>query len=496
MFYKKPKIAVIGAGVGGLATAIRLAGNGFEVELFEKNPVPGGKMSQILERGYRFDTGPSLFTMPLWLEQLFESAGASLDNYLRYSKLDPVCRYIYEDGTVINAHADPLKFAEELYEKAGENTENTLSYLRESEKIYHITNSVFLQNSIHLARNYLRRDFIMAYLSLPAIRPFEKLHRVNRLSFTSPKTIQLFDRFATYNGSSPYKTPATLMVIPHLEHNIGAYFPRGGIFSIARAIEKLALELGVKIHYQSPVSRIIVAHGRVRGVEVNGETLPFDLVVSDADLYYLYTRLLGRATLPKLWFSQDRSTSALIFYWGMNTTSPGLDLHNILFSSNYADEFHHLFDLKQIIPDPTVYIFISSKIVKEDAPPGKENWFVMINAPENTGQDWDQMVTDARYHVKEKIMRMTGINPDHFIETEHVLDPRDIEERTSSHHGSLYGNSSNSIWAAFRRHPNIMPGMKGLYLVGGSVHPGGGIPLCLSSAKIVAEIIDHQFNKS
>jgi phytoene desaturase len=496
MFSKIPKIAVIGAGVGGLSTAIRLAGKGFEVEIFEKNAAPGGKMSQILDHGYRFDTGPSLFTMPVWLEQLFEGAGAKLDDFLKYKKLDPVCRYFYEDGTIINAHADPRRFAEELHEKAGENPENTLSYLRESEKIYNITNSVFLQNSIHLAKNYLRKDFIKAYLSLPAIRPFEKLHSVNRMSFTDPRTIQLFDRFATYNGSSPYRTPATLMVIPHLEHNIGAYFPEGGIYSIAGALEKLALEKGASIHYESPVSRIIVEHGKAMGIEVNGEVAHFDLVVSDVDLHHLYSKLLGRNHLPKLWFSHDRSTSALIFYWGMDTTSPGLDVHNILFSSDYQEEFRHLFNLKDIVNDPTVYLFISSKIVKEDAPPGKENWFVMINTPENIGQDWDSLVAKARVNIKKKIRRVTGIDPDHFIETEHVIDPRDIEERTSSHHGSLYGNSSNSIWAAFRRHPNIMPGVKGLYLVGGSVHPGGGIPLCLSSAKIVADIINKHFNKS
>lgn len=495
MFKDKPKIAVIGAGVAGLASAIRLARLGCQVEVFEKNGTPGGKMSQIEQGGYRFDTGPSLFTMPSWLEELFEFGGAKLGDFLSYRRLDPVSRYFYEDGTVIDAYADPDKFAAELKEKVWEHPDNVLRYLAESRKIFGITSPVFLQNSIHIPANYLRKEFVRAYLALPAIRPFETLHRTNSLFFRNPKTIQLFDRFATYNGSDPYRTPATMMVIPHLEHNLGAFFPSGGIFKIASALELLATSLGVHIHYHAGVTGITEDRGRAAGVTVNGENLAFDLVVSDVDLYHLYAVLLSRTRLPKVWFSHDRSTSALIFHWGLNVTSPSLDVHNVLFSGDYRDEFRHLFDLKRISKDPTVYIYISCKASEDDAPAGRENWFVMINTPENTGQDWDALTVESRQRIVEKIARMTGIRPDEHIETEHISDPRDIEARTSSLGGSLYGNSSNSMWAAFRRHPNRMPGIRGLYLVGGSVHPGGGIPLCLSSAKIAAELIKKQYIK-
>jgi phytoene desaturase len=489
MFTKDIKIAVIGSGIAGLAAAIRLASQGFAVDLFEKNAAPGGKMSEIREKGFRFDTGPSLFTMPQWLEELFSDAGHSLKEYMSYHKLDNVCRYFFADGSIINAYSDPHKFAAELEYKAGENPENIFRYLTKSERIFNITNPVFLQKSIHIPRNYLRKDFLRAYLSLPAIRPFEKLNRVNRMSFNDPRIIQLFDRFATYNGSNPYKTPATMMVIPHLEHNIGAFFPEGGIYHIADSVTRLAEDIGVNLHYNAKVNRIIEEGKRVRGLKVNGEVMEYDVVVSDVDIHYVYKELLGRKALPGVWFNHERSTSALIFYWGMGTSSPGLDVHNILFSRDYPTEFHHLFNLKTIYKDPTVYIFISSKFVRDDAPDGKENWFVMINTPENRGQDWDELIKAARESIKEKIRTMTGIHPDSFIEFERILDPRSIERNTASFGGSLYGNSSNSLWAAFRRHPNFMPGIKGLYFVGGSVHPGGGIPLCLSSAKIVSELI-------
>jgi len=491
MFLEKKKIAVIGAGVAGLAVAARLASKGFQVSVFEKNPSAGGKMSEIRSGGYRFDTGPSLFTMPGWLEELFSDTGENLRDYLEYDKLDLLCRYFYEDGSTVNAYSDPAAFARELHDKAGENPENLTRYLKKSEKVFNITNPVFLQSSIHLFRNYFRGDFLKAYLSLPAIKPFEKFNHLNRLSFIDPRTIQIFDRFATYNGSSPYKTPATMTVIPHLEHNIGAFFPRGGIYRIASALEKLARKKGADFHFNSGVDRIITTNGRVKGLEAGGISHDYDLVVTDCDLFYVYDRLLGQKKLPRMWFSHDRSTSALIFYWGMNTTSPNLDIHNILFSANYPAEFDHLFRQKNIYEDPTVYIFISSKLIKGDAPAGKENWFVMINAPENTGQDWDRLIAEARASICEKIHRVTGCYPDKFIDFEQVMDPRGIENQTSSFRGSLYGNSSNNLWAAFRRHPNFMPGLRGLFLVGGSVHPGGGIPLCLSSAKIVSGLITN-----
>lgn len=493
MFTMAEKVAVIGAGIGGLAAAARLAAKGFRVEVFEKQPGPGGKMSEIRHEGYRFDTGPSLFTLPHSIDELLALVPETERPVFEYHKLENVCRYFYVDGMVINAFGDPEAFAAELAQKAGEDPGRVLRYLGKSRKLYEITYPVFIGKSLHRAGTYFNRQFLRSLSRVYRLQPFTTLHQVNRKYFRHPNTVMLFDRFATYNGSDPYKTPATMMVIPHLEHNVGAFFPQKGMADIAATLAGLCGKLGVSFHYNTPVEKILAKGNKTTGILVKGEKMDFDMVVSDADIWYVYSKLLTDSPFPSRHFRHERSTSALIFYWGMEMASPGLELHNILFSADYESEFRHLFGSKTLQPDPTVYIFISSKAVKGDAPEGCENWFVMINVPENTGQDWDSYIAQARGKIEEKVQRMLGIRVREHRKFEFVLDPRGIEERTASYRGSLYGNSSNSVFAAFRRHPNVT-GLRGLYFTGGSVHPGGGIPLCLSSAKIVADMIPEPKN--
>ena len=214
-----------------------------------------------------------------------------------------------------------------------------------------------------------------------------------------------------------------------------------------------------------------------------------DLVVSNMDVYHTYHRLLPQVKTPKRVNTQERSSSGLIFYWGIQGAFNLLGLHNIFFSGNYKVEFDHLFNKKTIYEDPTVYVNITSKLNAEDAPQGHENWFVMVNAPSNEGQDWDTMIRNTREAILTKLSRSLGRDIRHLVVTEAVLDPVKLEQRTSSFKGSLYGTSSNSKFAAFLRHPNFSSRIKGLYFCGGSVHPGGGIPLCLLSAKIVSDLV-------
>ena len=484
------KVIIIGAGIAGLASAIRLAVQGMEVTVFEKNNYPGGKLNDFAMKGYHFDAGPSLFTQPQNIEELFELAGEPIEDYFQYRSIPVSCNYFYEDGTVINAYTDLDLFAKELATKTGETEESLHNYLRQSEKAYNAIGKVFLNYSLHKKNTLLRAPVLPALAATRWAYLFRSMHQVNKTHFKDPRTVQLFNRYATYNGSNPYKAPGMLSLIPHLEHNEGVYYPKGGMISITNALYQLALKKGVQIRFDSPVQRIIRSEGKVMGVVMNDENLYADIVVSNMDVYFTYKYLMGDEHQAKKILKQERSSSALIFYWGIRKEFSALGLHNIFFSKNYAEEFDHLFRLKKAYDDPTVYINVTSKCEPGlQAPNGKENWFVMVNAPANIGQDWEACKTKYRAAIIQKLNRLLQTDIEPFIEVEECMDPVLIESKTSSYQGSLYGTSSNSRLAAFLRHPNFSKAIDGLYFVGGSVHPGGGIPLCLKSAKIMSEIV-------
>jgi phytoene desaturase len=225
------------------------------------------------------------------------------------------------------------------------------------------------------------------------------------------------------------------------------------------------------------------------GVLVNRKEDPADIVVSNADVKNTYKKLLPEEKQPAKILSQVPSTSALVFYWGINKTFPNLELHNIFFSADYKKEFDYLTNKRQVCNDPTIYVNISSKVQAADAPAGCENWFTMINAPYDSGQDWKKIVSESRSAILEKLSRMLNSTIRPHIVSESILTPQDIENRTASYLGALYGSSSNNRFAAFLRHKNFSSGIRNLYFCGGSVHPGGGIPLCLLSASIVSDLI-------
>jgi phytoene desaturase len=483
-----PAAVVIGSGVGGLAVAIRLAVKGYRVTVYERNNEPGGKMNLFEKDGYFFDAGPSLFTQPKNLEELFAIAGEPMEDYFQYRSLPLACRYFWSNGKIVNAYTAPDAFAKELEEKLGEDPTSVKAYLLRAEKAYNSIGSVFLDHSLHLARTWLNKRLLPAIASTRLSYLTSSMHAFNRSSFRSEEAVQLFDRFATYNGSDPYKAPAMLTMIPHLEQNEGTFYPVGGMISIPRALYKLALKKGVKFIFNTRVDRIVHEHGQAKAVVVNDQLVTADMVVSNMDVYYVYRDLLKDAKAAARVLTRERSSSAMIFYWGIRKEFSQFHLHNILFSNNYKEEFNHIFNLGKLFDDPTVYINITSKMEDGFCPPGHENWFVMVNAPANRGQNWESLREQVKSSLHYKISRILGEDIAPLIATEIVMDPKGIEQNTLSHGGSLYGTSSNSIFAAFLRQSNFSSSIKGLYFTGGSVHPGGGIPLCLKSAKIVSEL--------
>jgi phytoene desaturase len=490
------KAIIIGSGMAGMATATRLAMLGYDVSVYEKNSGPGGKLTAFEKNDYRFDAGPSLFTQPENITELFTLANEPIEKYFTYKPVQIACKYFFENGKVINAYTDANLFAKELQTQLGENPEKVISYLKNSEKLYTNIGILFLNNSLHKAKTWLNKGLGKALQTLKPGYLFTSLNRHNYQQFKAPETVQIFNRFATYNGSNPYKAPSMLSVIPHLEQNQGTYYPIGGMISITNALHQLAVAKGVIFHFNSAVNQIIEENGQVKGVDVAGEKIYANTVISNGDVYFTYKNLLNNSLRASKILKQERSSSAVIFYWGIAKTFPQLHLHNIFFSNNYKAEFDSIFNTGEPHNDPTIYINITSKEEASQAPEGKENWFVMVNVPANTGQDWQERKASIKKAVITKLSRLLGEDIAALIETEETLDPLMIEAQTASFMGSLYGTSSNSKLAAFFRHANFTNSIKGLYFCGGSVHPGGGIPLCLKSAKIVSELIEADDKKN
>jgi phytoene desaturase len=467
------KASIIGSGVSGISTAIRLRSKGFDVDVYEKNKMPGGKLNTFKLDEFRFDAGPSLFTMPFLVDELFELFDLNPRDYFNYKKKKIHCKYFWDDKTEFTAFSENKKF------------------LREVKTKFDLTEKIFLKKSLHKFSTFLNIETVKALFNLNIFQINKTLNEVNSDELKNKYLIQIFDRYATYNGSSPYKTPGMMTLIQHLENHFGTFIPEGGMYEITNSIYNLAKQVGVKFHFDCNVDEIILDKNICKKIRVNNKLIESDIIISNVDVNFTYNQLLKRKFKHRS-LKNESSSSALIFYWGMKGTYDKLDLHNIFFSSNYKEEFNSIFEKKEIYDDPTVYVNISCKDVSMDAPKDSENWFVMINSPYNLNQNWDKQVRVTKNKIISKLEKILGVAVGKNIINEKVYTPIDLEQNTNSYNGSLYGSSSNNIMSSFMRHPNFTRNIKNLFFCGGSVHPGGGIPLAILSSKIVSDLIESK----
>jgi phytoene dehydrogenase-like protein len=684
---QKVKIAIVGAGLGGLAVACRLAKMGFEILVFEQSELAGGKAGSLVlktKKGlFRFDTGPSLMTMSEVFQDLFAFCGEKMEDYLDLEELHVSTKYFFEDGSVILGYKDRNRLIDEIKQKTTANPNNFEKYLNQNQKIYELTREVFLDNEIG-TNTLFNPKFWEGVLNISLLRPWQSMHSQNQNLLKDQRLVQIADRYATFNGSNPYKAPATLNVIAHIDLSLPTYFPKKGIYAISQSIQNLALKMGVKIFYQSKVLAInhgseapvkkaakntektnfktghpeevyvgedasdnfvnnifnnyfnnifkvnssdknktesqndqknplnkdliknIVCKNYISGVwiqslEYEGQIqsgsktisktiskpasrcasktlsksdLSFvqaDFLVSNVDILTTYLDIAKETNYKPInkRLKQEFSSSTLVYYWAVDRNNLDLDVHNILFSSDYKQEFDDIFGKYGFSSDPTVYIHIGSKIDKDSAPKGCESWFVMVNVGSDNGQNWLQVAEDLKPVIYQKINRLildrqnlknskianqvinikssewrksewrnsgwqdsdtssdnlnsNGKNTndsnlsypnlnnlnsqkldskisdskksskspsiENLILAESILTPDLVAKKTGSYKGSLYGLSSNNPFSAFQRYPNQSKKYQNLYFVGGSTHPGGGMPLVLNSAKIVADKI-------
>ncbi len=486
------KITVIGAGLGGLSAACLLATEGHKVTILEKNSRPGGKINRVKTRGYYFDTGPSLLTMPFILEELFQKCGARLSEYLTLQSLDTVCRYRYPDGTVFNCYRDRNQLLEEVRRIAPEDEKAFRSFLTYSSDLYQRTEETFLRNPLYSWKD-LRSLNISDFFNIDAFTTVSS--RIDS-RFSSSYLRHFFKRFTTYNGSSPYRAPATLNVIPHVEIAMGGYYIKGGMYSLIEALVNLANTLGITILYDCEVRKINTREGSAKEVVTEGKAgvIKSDIILANSDATETYLQLLDERELSPIKRKRIRklepSCSGFVLLLGIDRRYEPLSHHNIFFSDDYEREFRQIFR-KRVMPDePTIYIANTSHTDPSHAPADGSNLFILVNAPYLNGkQEWDSLKTDYGNRLIARLENYGLESLSDSIAYRKEITPADFYRRYRSHRGSIYGTSSNSRLSAFMRPRNKSREVDSLYLTGGSTHPGGGIPLVVLSAFHAVELI-------
>jgi phytoene desaturase len=481
---------IIGAGLGGLSAAIRLAKKGFAVSVLEKNETVGGKVN-IVETagGYKFDTGASLLTMRRVLEELFIFAGKRAEDYLEIVPLDPICRYFWSDGARFDASTNLEKTESEIENLASRReVENFRRFLADAKRKYEVSEKTFLAHSLNDLPKLLRPKYLRDLLAISSMRTLDA--HVGSY-FQSPKLRQLFNRFATYNGSSPFQTPATFALIPYVEFGLGAWYVKGGIYEIPKALAKLAGELNVEIRTNCEVEKILVRNKKAAGVRLgNGDELKSDFVIANSDAVETYRNLLLEAKNARRVEKLEPSSSGFVLLLGVKKRFSALAHHNIFFSDDYRAEFDAIFKDLRPARNPTVYVCAATRTDPTQAPAGCENLFVLINAPYTSARtDWEKEKRDYRNLIVKKLEDFGLKDLENSIEFEQIITPADFEKKYRANRGSIYGVSSNGIFSAFLRPPNKARNIENLYFVGGATHPGGGIPLVLISAKLATELI-------
>jgi len=474
-------ILVIGAGLGGLAAAIRLARAGHAVEVWEKNDEPGGKLKNLRIGAFSWGTGPSLLTMPHVLRELFAAGNERMEDHLELVRLDSACRYFWTDGTVIDEDA------------AFWSQPEVAKFLEYARGIYELSGEAYL--------NRPPGDFWRAFTpgNLGKLRHLGKVATTRTLAaeverrITDPHLRQIFLRFATYNGSSPFLTPATFNIIPYVEAEFGAWYVRGGMHRITWKLFDLAQRLGVKFRFETTACswRNNIAE------DEDGYQVRPDFLVCNADVLQAQSDFLGEIFTDKQRekaLRSDLSTSGFILFLGVRGCDPRLGHHNIFFSDDYPKEFTQIHGEKISATEPTIYIAVSSRTDPDHAPAGHDNYFVLVNTPaRDPNQAWTK--AEAQGYRDLLLQRLERFGFDDLpgrIVAERIFTPSDFAERDLAHHGALYGWASHSIRAALFRPPLRAPGTRNVFFAGGTTHPGGGIPLVLLSGKMAADLIQRE----
>lgn len=480
-------VVVIGAGVGGLAAAIDMARGGLRVTLIERHPDVGGKIRQVKLQGRTVDTGPTVLTMRWVFDELFNDANAKLEERVSLSQLDTLARHHWPDGSTLDLHADADSTFEAIRDFAGvKSAQGFLRFSTRAREVYTTLEDTFIRASQPSALGLVRRSGGLS--ALLTINPFTTLWRDLGRYFHDPRLRQLFCRYATYCGCSPFLAPATLMLVAHVEM-AGVWAPQGGLSRLATAMAALAEEHGAELRLDAHVSELRIHQNRVTSVVLDGgETINTDAVVFNGDPAALGQGLLGQAARPaSTTLSVDeRSLSACAWAAVADVNGAELARHNVFFSRDYEDEFRQL-SAGQLPSDPTVYLCAEDRFEPAAAAPGDERFFAVLNAPARGDHPpWSRRaVVD---HASKMHMKLARAGLKLSVKEAKIFGPRDFARDFPGSGGAIYGRAVHGSHAPFSR-PRAKTAIVGLYLAGGATHPGAGVPNSALSGRVAARAV-------
>ena len=497
---RNERIGVIGGGLGGLAAACTLAARGYAVTLFERNEWLGGKAAVLEGEGFRFDMGPTIVTIPSLLRRLFTEAGRSMEDYLTLVNLDPQWRCFFEDGTALDLAQNPDAMAK-LLDQFAPGTKAGAGYrdfMRLSHRLNDISYRFFFDKPIGGLRDMF--DFKTAFDpkvlgDVLAMRMGRSVAGTVRKFNSDPRVAQMIDHYTQYVGSSPYGSPAVLCGIAHMQANEGIWYPLGGTRAVPVALEKLARELGVEIRTNTKVEKILTQGGAVIGVLTNhNKIIQLSAVVSNCDSVLTHSELINGAVGAK--FEKRRryeaACSGVVLYLGLNKRYDHLAHHDFVFSRDPHEEFDWIYKKGEPAPDPTCYLAATSCSEPDTAPKGGEALYVLVHTPYlRPHHDWKKMLPAYRKIIIEKLKRTGGMKDiEDRVVFERTLTPQDINDRYHVLDGAIYGLASHGKFLGAFKPSNRSPDLRGLYLAGGSAHPGPGMPMVLMSGWIAADALD------
>jgi phytoene desaturase len=497
---ERNRVVVVGAGLGGLAAACTLAARGYAVTVCDKNPWVGGKAAVLSEGGYRFDMGPTILTIPRVLERIWQEAGRDLADSLELIRLDPQWRSFFTDGSVLDLVADVPAMQERLDTHAPGSGSGAgyARFMELSKRLHRLSDEFFFWRPVGGLTDMfdVRRSLNLGmFREVLGMRPGHSVAGTVRSYVPDARAAQMFDHFTQYVGSCPESSPAVLCGIAHMQSRDGVWYPRGGTGAVPRALAALANDLGVEFRTRTPVRRILVEQGRVRGVVTEeGETIPAAAVVSNSDSVRTHRELVEGAAATRFLRRRkyEPACSGVVLYLGLKQRYPHLLHHNFVFSRDPHEEFDFIYKRGEPAPDPTCYLCAPAVTEPEVAPPGGEALYVLVHTPYlRPHHDWSTMFAPYRKRIIEKLVQTAGLEDiEDRIVVERFLTPQDINDRYHVLDGAIYGLASHGrLFGAFKP-SNRSPDVEGLYLAGGSAHPGPGMPMVLMSGWIAGDTVD------